>query len=274
MGTLTTNLRSQTDSDEVARMAHKRMIFGQYDGEFSFPTMAGTPGQKDAAALNAVQLYLTASARGAWPGFDATGTMVVGAGEQKSELSAALTVQPGGLYRLDLTTPYGTRSERVDGTTGSMQSENGNVVKLPALSVASGLIPLPTTLSDATTDVRDSLIEGGIVSVDGAQLDKVTFIRPLFSVSRNAAPSGAPLISDFFFDPTSHLLKKSVDAVLLSPESTARHLRVITYDDYHTVSGTVIPFRFTETVDGRLVWSIQLATVIAGPNHDKEYFSF
>lgn len=258
----------------LAQGPPKRMIFGPYDQALTFPTMTGVPGQKDSAALNAVRLYLTASSRGEWPGFDATGTMVVGTGEQKSELPAALTIERGRLYRLDLTTPYGIRSERVDGATGAMRSENGNTIQLPALAVASGIIPLPPTLTDAATDGRDSLIDGGMVEVEGTRLHKVTFIRPLFSQSRNTEPPAPPLITDFFFDLTSHLLVKSVDAIVLSPNSSARHLRVITYGDYRSVSECTIPFRYTETVDGRLAWSLQFTNVTAGSNHGAEYFRF
>jgi hypothetical protein len=270
----TANLLAQADGNGVVQTPAKRMIFGQYDQTLAFPKMTGVAGQKDSAALSAVRLYLAASSRGEWPGFDATGTMAVGTGEQRSEIPAALTIEPAGLYRLDLTTPYGIRSERVDGAAGAMRSEDGNTVQLPALAVASGMIPLPSTLADASTDNRDSLIDGGIVEVEGARLHKVTFIRPLFSESRSAQPPAPPLITDFFFDPTSHLLIKSVDAIVLNPNSSARHLRVITYDDYRPVSGAIIPFRYTETVDGRSAWSLQFTNVTAGSNHGAEYFHF
>ncbi|MGH9607450.1 MAG: hypothetical protein ACRD3N_17310 [Terracidiphilus sp.] len=274
LGITTATLFAQADGNGAVQTPPKRMIFGQYDQAFTFPRMVGVPGQKDSVALNAVQLYLGASSHGEWPGFDATGIMVVGTGEQKSEIPATLTIEPGGLYRLDLTTPYGIRSERVEGATGAMRSEDGKTVPLPALAVASGIIPLPSTLADAATDARDSLIDGGTVEVEGARLHKITFIRPLFPESGNSQPPAPPLITDFFFDSTSHLLIKSVDAVLLSPNSAAHHLRVIAYDDYRPVSGIIIPFRYTETVDGRLAWSLQFTNVTAGSNHGAEYFRF
>lgn len=265
---------AQADRSGVAQTPPKRLIFGRYNEAFTFPRMAGAPGQKDSAALNTVRLYLAVSSRGEWPGFDATGTMVVGTGDQKSTLPASLTIEPRGFYRLDLTTPYGIRSERVEGTTGAMQSEGGKTVQLPVLAVASGIIPLPPTLADAATDSRDSLINGGMVEVEGARLHKITFIRPLFQSSSDSQPAAPPLITDFFFNPSSHLLVKSVDAIVLNQNSSSRHLRVITYDDYRPVSGAIIPFRYTETVDGRLVWSLQFTNVTAGSNHGAEYFHF
>ena len=274
LGIITAMLFAQDDGNGITQRPSKRMIFGQFDATFTFPRMAGVAGQKDSAALSAVRLYLAASSRGEWPGFDANGTMEVGADEQKSEIPAALTIEPGGYYRLDLTTPYGIRSERVAGATGAMQSENGSTVQLPALAVASGIIPLPPTLAGAATDAQDSLIDGGIVEVEGARLHKVTFIRPLFTGSRNSQPPAQPLITDFFFNPTSHLLIKSVDAILLNQNSTARHLRVITYSDYRPVSGAMIPFCYRETTDGRLAWSLQFNNITAGSNHGAEYFRF
>jgi|GEM_PF-3816834 len=270
----TVSLFAQVDGNSIAQMPSKRMIFGQHDQAFTFPRMAGVPGEKDSVALNAVQLYLAVSSHSEWPGFDATGTMVVGTGEQKLELPATLAVESGGRYRLDLRTQYGIRSERVDGATGTIQSEEGNTVQLPALTVASGMIPLPSTLANSATDIRDSLIDGGMVEVESDRLHKITFVRPLFSKSRNAQPSAPPLITDFFFDSKSHLLIKSVDAIILTPNSSARHLRVITYGDYRQVSGATIPFRYTETVDGRLAWSLQLTNVTVGSNHGAEYFRF
>lgn len=269
------NLLSQTDSKEPVQAFKKRVVFGEYDKAVTFPVMEGIPGQKDAQALRVVSLYLDASANGQWKGFDATGTMTVGSGESQKQIPASLSVGQRNRYRLDITTPSGIRSVRVEGPEGAVQQEDGKTFNLPAASAGTGLIPLPTTLSEAAGDKRDSLIDDGLVELDGAKLHKITFIRPLFSRSLQAQLSPEhPLITTLFFDPKSHLLVKSADAVLLDTTSQTHHLRVITYEDSRAIDGYVVPYRYRETIDGRLSWTLELTNVTVATNHEASYFHF
>jgi hypothetical protein len=271
----TANILAQARSGESSAIPQGRLIFGEYDRESTFPKAEGVPGQKDPEALSLVSMYLSASGSSPWTGFDAIGTMTVGEGSSQRQIRATFSVGQRNRYRLDVTTPLGIRSVRINGTIGAVQQEDGKTFNLPAASVGAGLIPLPPTLENAAKDSRDSLLDGGLVKLDGTKLHKITFVRPLFLRSSQTSHQLAdPLVTALFFDPTTHLLVKSVDAILLDTASQTQHLRVITYGDFRSIGGYNIPFRYRETVDGRLSWILELTNVTVATNHEAAYFQF
>ena len=80
--------------------------------------------------------------------------------------------------------------------------------------------------------------------------------------------------ADFYFDPTSHLLIKSVCPVLMGAGHPVTFLSVVTYSDYRKVGTAMIPFRYTETLNGQLYRTLQLSGVQLSPDLTSQYFQF
>jgi hypothetical protein len=79
---------------------------------------------------------------------------------------------------------------------------------------------------------------------------------------------------DFYFDPKSHLLIKSATSGSTDGDKRVHCLTVVTYSDYRIVNTSLIPFRYTETVDGGISRILQLSSVQLSPALGTAYFEF
>lgn len=232
------------------------------------PVATNKLGQFDSAALSEILEHLKIVGVAPWSGMQGTGTITYGA--DQTPYNASLSVVEDTKFRLDGQTPTGSMSVRIHGRSGKIQAPDGKIYILSPESAALGALQfeLPR-MEDLKT--RSSALDHGLVTIDGASLHRVTIERPL--IERPLISARKNLAVDFYFDPSTHLLVKTVTAIQLDG---ARNnlLQIITYGDYRQVNGVMIPFHISRVLDGQKQWTIQLSEATLNPSLQSTYFDF
>jgi hypothetical protein len=115
----------------------------------------------------------------------------------------------------------------------------------------------------------------GSVVIDNESMLKITLHRPI--CARSSCPEHLQrirLTTDLYFDNQSHLLVKSVEMIRLSETGPAKALRVITYSDYRQAGQALVPYKYTETLNGQFIWSLGVSDVSFLDVHEQSYFHF
>lgn len=245
-------------------------VYGAEDQTVPVPTLVGTLGQKDAAALQELIDYLKAVNIVKWQGMQASGTLIDGSGQSER---ATLTVLNGDNFRLDVETPHGERSTRISGTYGKTLEADGKSYFLPATTAQAGLLAFPKLLVSTFPRASTSFIDRGQVAIAGQSLHRITLEEP--AISNGSTPNLNEIsVTDLYFDPTTHLLMKSASSVQLDSADREYYLIVLTYGDYGTVQGGLIPSRYSQSLNGQRQWTLQLNTPNLQPSVDSSYFHF
>lgn len=245
-------------------------IYGADDQTIPTPAFLGALGQKDAAALQELTDYLKAVNVSTWKGLQATGMLTDSSGGSSQ---ATLTVLSGDHSRLDVHTPSGERSTRISGTYGKTLEVDGKGFFMPPVTAKVGLIAFPQLLVSTFPASNASLIDRGQVQIDGKLLHRITVEQAVFAGISSASQRNTSVI-DLYFDPSTHLLLKSASSVQLVSSDSQRYLIVITYGDYQNVQGSLIPFAYSQTLNGKQQWTLQLNNTDLQPSVDTSYFQF
>lgn len=245
-------------------------IYGSVDSDVVVPTSTGVIGRSDSGALQEIQDYLAATKTSGCPEIEGKGTIQY-AGTDDGQLPATLYLKQGTHFRLDITTSEGTRSTRISGASGVMRDESGKSQFLIPDAAITGLLQFQTLACGLMAQHPASYIDDGVVSVD--HLHRITLESPLIPGFRSA-PQHTTSVVDFYFDTVSHLLTKSVTLIRIAGARNQEFIRTITYSDYRDVSGTVVPFRFQESLNGEPTWSLQLNQVQLNGSVADSYFKF
>lgn len=277
------NLNAQTDFTR---------IYGAEDQDVLKPHTTGLLGRIDPTALQAVNEYRAIINAPSWQGMQGAGSLTYPAATTNS---ATLMVLGGTRYRLDTETQQGLRSLRISGGYGVDQDEKGKQSFLQASTAAAGLMAFPRLLSSSFPNVAiSSLVDQGMVSVNGRQFQRITLevpaagmvLNPLNSSTGGSASSSSPqnqpnsiqkqqdIATDLYFDPSTHLLIKSVDAVLVVGTGSEKYIRAMTYGDYRQVNGSMIPFLYRLTLNGQPEWQLQLNQVEVNTSLTESQFQF
>jgi hypothetical protein len=260
-------------------------IYGAVDRDIAEPQPAGTLaalGKIDPMALSEVTSHLAAVGASPWTDMQATGSIAFpGAGNTNDEIdNASLSILGEHDYRLDITTAKGLRSLRIAWIAGAAEEEDGSKAYLPIATAALGLMAFPRLRAAGFPGSDLSLTDDGSINEDGAVLHRVTLEYPLLERSANltsspqAGSSGQTVAVDLYFDPSTHLLIKSVDVVLLPGSGNQRFLRCLTYGDYRKIDGSLIPYRYTQTLNGQVQWALQLNSVTLDTGLQESAFLF
>lgn len=242
----------------IAQDRFTRLV-GPEDKGIPLPAVTGVRGRHDADGLREVIAYLRAVGFKNWVGMQATGTITPRTAPL-SPLPATLTILGEDKYRLDIQKTAGTVTIRYSGPAASIRNEKGLVTLLPDQTAAVGLFAFPHLFLTDFGSTKTTLTDQGIVQVDNRPLHRLSSEVALRNRESNGSGHDENVVTDFYFDPTSHLLVKSA-TLLKVPGTSALALRVVTYDDYRAVDGTQIPFRYVETLNGSRQWSLQLNSV-------------
>lgn len=248
-------------------------IYGPDDQDVPIPQFTQPTGSKDPVALQTILAYLNAVNATTWTGIQATGTFALTGNAKESQDAATLTISGGNNFRLDLTTPSGGRSIRVYGKYGAIQEANGSKHSLPFLAAQAGIFAFPKLLGATFSADSAAVIDGGSVSISGKGLRRITIEEPLNPSSAKLTSENTSVM-DLYFDVTSHLLVKSAVAVPMSWSDRGRYLQVTTYSDYQLADGVLIPFTYSQTIDGQPTWTLQLSSVQPLPSVKNSYFHF
>lgn len=238
--------------------------------QISAPIATGKVGQVDSSALDQVNKHLLAIGNVAWTGMQGTGQITYGG--DKTSYPASLTILGERDFRLDAQTANGTQSIRINGRMGKMQSADGRVDSLSPATASTGLVQFPVL---RTVDFRSqsiSLTDQGSTSVDGLTLHRLRMESGAVA-AKVGAPTPRTTVTDFYFDPKTNLLIKSANSIRLAG-SGSDQIRVTTYEDYRQVNGSMIPFRFTQSLDGQVLWTLQLSDAQISTDKQTAYFEF
>lgn len=217
------------------------------------PTAIGKVGQPDAGALSEVLEHIRAVGAAPWTEMEGKGQITYGGDSATNE--ATLIIVGNSRFRLDAQTSTGTSSIRINGRSGKIREADGHTFPLLPETAASGLFQFQTLRLADFPDASTSLSDRGLATIRKVSLHRITVERRLFPAQKKS------VVTDFYFDPQTHLLVKSVNSIRVDGTGNNAFLRVITYEDYRRVDGVMIPFRFTQTLDGQKQWTLQLSDV-------------
>ena len=233
------------------------------------PTPTGVLGTLDPAALTEVNTHRAVVGGGSWAGMQAVGQITYGA--ETTSYPVTLSNFGDRAFRLDVTTSKGIASTRIYGVVGKQQESDGATTPIAIETSQSGLFPFQLARSVYLQSPSISLTDGGMITVDGIALHRVTLERA--TMGRNpATKQRRTVVIDLYFDPSTHLLVRS--RVPVDIGHNVKLVSDVTYSDYRLVGIARIPFHFNETIDGQQYRSLQLSVITIVPTLDSTLFAF
>lgn len=232
---------------------------GGLDGDVPTPTLVQSPSLvPDATALEELQAYAKAVGSLAWQGMQASGTSLYA--DRTDSLPTTLSMLPGHRVRLAVTTSAGDDVTVVNGEHGYMKSAGGKAIKLPVNTTFGAFAPFDLPGLIALHSEGYAILDLGTVVLDGETLHRISIQADLHNADGADSPDKRSAF-DFYFDPATHLLKKSAVMVTIPGAGLHRFLRVLTYSSYQKSGLVLVPASLSETLDGRAIWSLQLTTI-------------
>jgi hypothetical protein len=218
-------------------------------------TTAPVQDQKGLAELNS---YAAATGLEGWHGMHAFGTTEYSDGP--APLATKLDMLPGNRSRLVVTTTSGDRVLATNGPYGHLLSPAGKDQPLPALSVNGGILPfdLPSLVLKAPGAY--TVIDGGTVNLGDQPMRRVTIEAPIPFGDGGVQEETAAVV-DFYFDPSTHLLRKTASLFMVPGAGRHRFVRVLTYDRYAASGSIQVPTHIYESLDGKATWSLTLSSI-------------
>lgn len=235
------------------------------------PSASGILGHTDTGALTELLAHLKAVGATPWTGMQGTGQITYG--DDTSTYSATLTVLGNTNFRLDADTQQGQFSIRISGSQGETQDAKGQQTLILPNTAASGLVQFQLVRQANFPNPKTSLLDRGTVAVDHQTLHRLTYEFPAV-VAALPMQKQQTIATDLYFDPATHLLVKSANTIRINGAGNHDFLREITYEDYRQVGASMVPFRYTETLNGQRLWTLQLSDVQLSPNLQTTYFEF
>ncbi len=263
--------QEQSPSVSDAQSAQTRS-YGPFDKGVAFPSKTGILGQRDGTALSEIVEHLKVVGASSWTGMQGTGQITYGS-EDSTAYSATLSILGTTGSRLDGQTSKGQLSIRINGRYGKIQEADGRLYPIVADTAASGIFQFELPRLADFPDSTASLLDRGSCSVDGRAFHRLTYEFPTTGIKATTHKRDT-VATDLYFDPTTHLLVKSANSIHIDGARNTDFLRVITYDDYRKVGDSMIPFRFTQTLDGQKQWTLQLSEVQLNPALKTTFFEF
>ena len=208
----------------------------------------------DGAALQSVLNFVTVSGVTGFLGLTAHGTISF-AGDTNT-YPATLSILGSDRYRLDVTRSSGIESTIYNGTSAVLISDTGKRTNLSSDLAVAGLVSIPRLLSPNYPKLTSLVTDGSLVSIGNSHLHKITLEDPATDVLGSTWK-----VTDLYFDPATNTLVRSVSAVHLTTRDPATYVSALLYEDYRNANHTLLPFRFTQTLNGDLLWKLQLSDI-------------
>jgi hypothetical protein len=123
------------------------------------------------------------------------------------------------------------------------------------------------------TSSRIALTDENIYDGTGQSLHRITMEYPLESATGSGL-ANRTATTDLYFDPSTHLLAYSVDAVAFHGSTRQIFNRVTAYGDYQQFSGIKVPTAIKQYLNGQLQWTLQLSQVTVNSAPPAHTFSF
>ena len=196
--------------------------------------------------------------------FAATGTITYyWAGQQ---VAGTATVRARGFdqFRLDSIIPDGTRSYAVSHGVGSLKDTSGAVTSIPYFNTVNiGLLSFPYLgISARLGDPLSTISDMGLVSTSsGSQLHQVRVQRGFPPGQDPNGALAAFCVTDYFLDPQTSLVMEVVDQTHAVGNPAESYAHEIDLGNYTAVNGVSVPMTLGESVDGQMIWQLQLSSV-------------
>lgn len=238
--------------------------------EVPLPATSAVLGHTDTGALAELLAHLKAVGATPWTGMQGTGQITYG--DDTTSYNATLAILGNTGFRLDADAQQGQFSIRINRNHGAIQEVDGKRHLILPGTAASGIFQfqLPRLANFPATG--SSFLDRGMVIVAGQNLHRLTFEAPL-GISTKSGKQKI-VATDLYFDSTMHFLVKSANTIRINGITNVDFLREITYEDYRQVGSLLIPFRFTQTLNGQKQWTLQLSDVQLGATQPVAYFNF
>jgi len=174
-------------------------------------------------------------------------------------------------FRLDVETPVGLESTRIQGRAGTVQAGNKPPSTFDPDTAILGMFPfeIVTRVVPGVNDV--ALLDHPSIAGVLQSLHRVTIELPA-AAWHSEIKSRGTLAIDLYFDSTTHLLAKTVSSVLIPGARRVMVVSVVSYSDYRQVGTAVVPFHYSETLDGQPYRTLQLTAVQLNPSLPVDYF--
>jgi hypothetical protein len=234
------------------------------------PSTTGILGKKDASALAEINAHLQAVGAGGWQSLEATGTLTFPDGTSHA---ASLFLAGSKLQRLDIEMESGSRSIRLGGFAGRFQDERGNKGSLPPATASAGIVAFPRIWADAATSSKVSLYDQHLYTGTGSNFHRITIEYALEVPSRSFF-GNKTAATDLYFNPSTHLLDYSVDAVTFNGPARQSLSRVTSYEQYQQFNGVKVPTTIKQYLNGQLQWTLLLSQVTENATHSADTFLF
>lgn len=239
--------------------------------DISMPKTTGVLGHVDAGALAETLEHLKAVGATPWTGMQGTGKITYGV--DSSAYNATLTILGNKGFRLDGQTSKGMFSIRISRLLGKIQEADGHQYPVQPDTAATGIFQFQLPRLANFPDSQASLTDHGSTVFGGTTLRRLTYEFATTSPKANTSKPRT-VATDLYFDSTTHLLVKSANTIHIDGAGNNDFLREITYEDYRQVGSLLIPFRYTQTLNGQKQWTLQLSDIQLNPNLQSAYFEF
>ncbi len=252
-------------------------VHGTVDQGIVLPQPMPLSGRQDAAALIELRAYRTAVGAGTWTDMVGKGNLTTGGANAvpgNDADPATLWILGHNGFRLDVQKQKGLSSVRMDGTYGIAQHEDGKIKPMDARDAVTGLLAFPSLFEANFPTAQTMLTDQGFATVDGTTLRRISVETSWPDGETDASGASMTAVTDLYFDPQTHLLIKSATAVLGSDVSPEQYLRVVTYGDYRATDGMQIPYRYSETLNGQSLWTLQLSHIQLNQGLSQASFHF
>lgn len=243
--------------------------------DFASSRPTGTLGRIDPAAAQEITSHRAKVAASApWSGMQGSGQIQYG--DVQDVYQATVTVLGTTKFRLDAQAAKGNMSIRIDDTYGMIQEADGRTFPLVPETAATGLfqfeLPRLPDFADQAKCVC-SLMDRGVVTFGGQSFHQLTYE---FAMNQDyvGGQNLETVSTDLFFDVSTNLLSKSSNIIRIDGAGNHEFQRVISYDDYRLVGDSLVPFQFTQTLNGQKQWTLNLSDVQLNPSVPSNYFAF
>jgi hypothetical protein len=250
-----------------------KRISGPHDIDIAIPDPPTPLVRQDSAALAELTAHLKTVGPTLWVALKGTGSMSYSETGQ-DPVPVTICLAGKDRFRLDETTAKGNLSIRTHDSVGEVITPDSKPILLPPETATVGSIHFQLLRLAEFPDPSTSFIDKGLVTVNGRALHRIAT-----DVATRQGIHGGPhprvlVPLDLYFDPQTHLLIKSATLIKLPSSGREPLLQVMTYSNYQSVNGVLLPFSFRETIDGEFHWAITLtqADLISAPS--RTFFTF
>jgi hypothetical protein len=196
--------------------------------------------------------------------FVATGSITYfWAGEQVPG-SATVKGRAPDQFRLDANLAAGTRSYVVSRGVGALKDTDGTLTNLPLHNTINiGVLSFPyLTIAAALSDPGVAFSYVGLVdNGDGRQVYQIQARRLFSSAADPAGVVAALTVTDYFVDPQTNLLVRTLDMTHPNETFTISVSHEITLDNYASSGGVNVPMLVREKVSGQTIWELRLSGI-------------